>query len=409
MDFAPFSWQNRFQPTLKANGHKLSVPARKIVIVTGELSGEHHAAHLVENLTEHFSFELNAIGSTTLAALGVNVFHDYHDISLVGFEILTKIGHIRNAYQALRKHLVQNKPDLVILVDFPGFNLGLVSRLTKKLAIPTVYFIPPQIWAWRMGRINQIRERIDLVLCIFPFEENLYRSHGVPAHYVGHPYVRTVKPKYSKEEFCQRVGIDGQQHLITVMPGSRPGEISKHLPFIREVLNHLDNRIGKFKVLLPIAESIDENLLVPLLKNRQNIVPIKGLAHDCLAHCDGALIKSGSTTLEAAILGTPSVVFYKMSWISYRIGRALARVPFVSLPNIIANKLVFPEFIQNLDPPEIANALVNMIENGAFVVRKDIDRVRDMLTSDGRDPYQVATKHILQFLEQKYGTLPKTP
>jgi lipid-A-disaccharide synthase len=278
--------------------------------------------------------------------------------------------------------------------------MGLVSRLTKKLAIPTIYFIPPQIWAWRMGRINQIKKRIDLVLCIFPFEENLYRSHGVPAHFVGHPYVTTVKPKYSKEEFCRLYGVDKKSRIVTVMPGSRPGEISRHTPFLEEVFNQLDNHLENYTILLPVAASINENCLAPILNERTNIIPIKGLAHDCLAHCDGALIKSGSTTLEAAILGTPSVVFYKMSWISYRIGRAVATVPFVSLPNIVANMVIFPEFVQHLDPPEIANALVNMIQNGAFEVKTDLGRVRNMLASAGHDPYQAAAEHILRFLEQ---------
>jgi lipid-A-disaccharide synthase len=408
MVFVPFSWQSKSHSISKTNGNELSVVAKRIAIITGELSGENHAAHLVNNINDLYPVEFSALGSTTLAGLGVEVFYDYHNISLVGFEILSKIGQIWKAYQVLKKHLTQKRPDLIILVDFPGFNLGLVSRLTKKLGIPTVYFIPPQIWAWRMSRVTQIKDRIDLVFCIFPFEENIYTSHGVPVVYIGHPYVQSVKPTYSRDDFFKHAGIDGRTRLITLMPGSRTGEVKRHLPVLMEVLKNLDMQIGDYTVLLPVAESVTETLLTPFLKERKNIILVKGLAHDCLSYCDGALIKSGSTTLEAAILGTPSIVFYKMSWFSYRIGRALAKVPYVSLPNIIANKAIFPEFIQHLDPAMIAKTLSNVLENGASNVKKDLDQVRIKLTTSGHDPYRTAAEHILRLLEHTHGSLLKT-
>jgi lipid-A-disaccharide synthase len=380
-----------------------------VVIVTGELSGEKHAVHLVQKLNDSSNdIQFSAIGSSALAREGVRIIHDYRDISLVGFEILTKMGHIWHAYRVLKKHLEAAKPDLVVLVDFPGFNLLLLSRLTKKLGIPTFYFIPPQLWSWwTEGRIKRIKERIDLVLCIFPFEEQIYRSHGISVAYVGHPYVQSVHATQTRAEFCQLAGIDPHNRLITMMAGSRPGEARKHLPILIEVVDELSRRIGNFVVLLPVADSLDEALFKPFTEGRRNMVPIKGHTHDCLAFSDAALVKSGSSTLEAAILGVPSLVYYQMSWFSYRLARTLAKVPYVALPNLIAGKEIFPEFIQNIDPPVIAESLVSMLENGGFSARKDLEEIKERLTTPGVDPYQATANRIISFLGRNSGTLPK--
>ncbi|OPY69227.1 MAG: Lipid-A-disaccharide synthase [Syntrophorhabdaceae bacterium PtaU1.Bin034] len=379
------------------------------MIVAGELSGEIHASRLVRAMTRIVPLNFSGMGSTMLREAGVDVVHDYRDISITGLiEVLSKGPHIWKAYRALKEHLVRTAPDFLVLVDFPGFNLR-VAKMAKRLGIPTVYFIPPQIWAWRKGRIKQIKRYVDLVLCILPFEEAIYREHSIPVSYVGHPFAHTVAPVYSREKFYSMLGVRAQGPVLTVMPGSRPNEVRKHMPILLEVTDRVSERIGDLSVLLPVADTIEEAFFIPFLRGRRNVIPVKGLAHDCLKYSDAALIASGSATLEAAILGVPSVVLYKLSGFSYLVARLLVKVKHISLPNIIAGKEVFPEFIQSLDPEKIAKSMVHMLNNDTSATKTELEGIRRRLAGEDADPYRVAGERIFRFLEQIYGSLPKTP
>lgn len=373
----------------------------KAVIVVGELSGEIHAAELVRAVRKSADIAWSGIGSVRLAGAGVDIIHDYRDISLTGVsEVLAKAGRIWKAYRELKRHLIEKKPDLLVLVDFPGFNMR-VARIARRLAIPTVYFIPPQVWAWRKGRIRQIKERVDLVLSILPFEEALYRRYGIPVKYVGHPFAQTVKPLYGKEEFFSLFRVKAGVPVVTVMPGSRQNEVKRHLPVLAEIVDRLGREIGPFNVLLPVAESVDEGCFAPLLRGRPFIIPVKGLQHDCLAHSDGAVIASGSATLEAAILGVPSVVLYRVSAMSYLIARMVVRVKHISLPNIIAGHEVFPEFVQSLDAEKIAKTVASMVNNDKSALRKEMEDLRKGLVISDRDPYSAAALEVLALLGRK--------
>lgn len=315
---------------------------KKVVIVTGELSGETHAAHLVNAICAVSPLEFSGIGSKVLANAGVRVIYDYKDISIIGIsEVFSKLGHIRRAFRALKEHLKATHPQLLILVDFPGFNLR-AARMARRLGIPVVYFIPPQIWAWHGERIRRIKADVDLVLSILPFEETFYRQHGVPVTYVGHPYAQIVRPVHGKEEFYAMWGVDSAAPVICMMPGSRQSEAKRHMPVLLEVLKRLDRDLGRYTVLLPVAGTLKADFFLPFLKGRKNVRLVQGLPHDCLAYSRIALVKSGSATLEAAILGVPSAVLYKTSVLSYLIARLIVKVRHISLPNIIAGKEVFP-------------------------------------------------------------------
>ena len=282
-----------------------------MVIVTGELSGENHAAHLVAAMMSLSPFEFSGMGGKVLAQAGVRLIYDYKNISIIGItEIFSKLGHLRRAFRTLREHLEDTAPQLLILVDYPGFNLR-VARMAKKLGIPVVYFIAPQIWAWHEGRVRQIRANVDLVLSILPFEEALYRKHGVAVKYVGHPYVHTVRPVSERGTFYAAWDVDPASPVICVMPGSRRNEARRHVPVLLEVLKRLDRELGPYTVLLPVADTLGEDVFDALTRGRNNVRLIKGFAHDCLAHSRIAIVASGSATLEAAVLGVPSVVLYK--------------------------------------------------------------------------------------------------
>jgi lipid-A-disaccharide synthase len=375
----------------------------KIFIIAGELSGEIHAAHLVKSLTERFPFRFSAVGSKRLIEAGADVICDYQNISATGIsELFSKKSHIRDAFKIVKKHIKETMPALVILVDFPGFNLR-IARFSKKLGIPVIYFIAPQIWAWRKKRIKTIERYVDRVICILPFEKALYDKHGIDSVYIGHPFVNTVQPSLSKEEFLRQIGKDGANPIVTIMPGSRENEIKKHMPVLLETIAIMKKSIPGMTVVLPVAENIEENIFEPFKGPLGDTVMIKRHAYDALAYCDIAIVASGSVTLEAAILKAPTMVIYRISSLSYFIAKMLVKMQFISLPNIIAGKEVFPEFIQNIDPEKIAEKALYMVHNGKQAIQEDIDGIIEKLGH--HNSYESARDAVIGFLEKRYGTL----
>ncbi len=377
----------------------------KIFIITGELSGEMHAIHLIESFKNSFSFQFSAMGSTGLARTGADVIYDYRDISLTGIsEIFSKLHHIRRAFKTIKKHILSIKPALIILVDFPGFNLKM-ARFAKKLNIPVLYFIPPQIWAWKKNRIFTIKQNVDQVISVLPFEKPLYETFGIHVAYVGHPFVQTVKPSLSREDFLKKSGIDRRGPIITIMPGSRENEIKKHMPVLLNTIDIIRKSAPDITVILPLADNMDENVLELFKERLGNTLVIRNHAYDALSYCDAAIVASGSVTLEAAILGTPTIVIYQISSLSYFIAKMLVKVRWISLPNIIAGKEVFPEFIQDLDAAKIAEKTLYMVHNGKEEIKRDIDNIIAKLGS--YNSYESARDTIVDFLENKYGALSK--
>ena len=374
----------------------------KIVLVTGELSGENHALHLVKALRELLPVKFSGIGGAGLAEAGVRIVYDYGNISLTGLsEIFSKLKYIREAYKRLKRHLAEEKPSLIILVDFPGFNLK-VARMAKKRGIPVIYFIPPQIWAWRESRIKQIKRFVDHVICILPFEKELYDSHGIGATYIGHPFAGTVKPRLEKQEFLDTIGVKSGGTVVTIMPGSRENEFVRHMPLLLDVVNRLRARVNDLRVLLPLADSIDDGI-ASRYSGEQTIIPLRGLSYDALSYSDIAIMASGSATLEAAVLGTPTIVVYKVSRISYAVAKALVKIKYISLPNIIMGEEVFPEFIQHISPGDIAEKAVYMLKNGRKGFDEKMAEIKRRLGS--HDSYGLAGESILRFLEGKYGAV----
>ncbi len=379
---------------------------KKIVLVAGELSGEMHAVNLVNALRESIEIDFSGIGSHRLEKAGVRIIYDYGNISLTGLsEVFEKLKFIREAYRKLKSHMDKERPSLVILVDFPGFNMR-VARLAKKRGIPVVYFIPPQIWAWRESRIKHIKKYVDQVICILPFEKTLYDRHGVDAVYVGHPFMNTVRPVHGSDVFFEKVGIKRPAQVVTIMPGSRENEIRKHLPPLLEIVDIMRKQFKDMAVILPLADSVDPANIESICMGRKDIVPVRGLTYDALTCSDIAIVASGSATLEAAILGVPTIVVYEVSRLSYFVARMLVKVKHISLPNIIMGKEVFPEFVQNIDVRGIAEKAITMIMDGRNAIEKDLDDMKMRLGV--HDSYGLAKEAVMQLLERKYGTLSKT-
>jgi lipid-A-disaccharide synthase len=374
----------------------------KILLIAGELSGEIHALRLVQAIRQSLSAEFTGIGGARLAEEGVNIIYDYKNISLTGLsEVVTKLKYIREAYRTLRRHMADERPSLLILVDFPGFNLR-AARLAKEYNIPVVYFIPPQIWAWRKSRIAQIKKYVDKVICILPFEKDLYERHGIDVTYIGHPFAASVKPSMEKAEFLRMVGADKGSPLVTLMPGSRTNEIEKLMPLMEKVAEQLKKSFPGIKALLPVAENLDD-MLIRKYRGNETIIPFKGRSHDALAACDIAIMASGSATLEAAILGAPTIVVYKISALSYAVAKMIVKVSHISLPNIIMEEEVFPEFIQRLKVEDIAEKAIYMLKNGRKSLQGKTEEIRRKLGT--YDSYGMAGESVVQFLKEKYGVI----
>jgi lipid-A-disaccharide synthase len=376
---------------------------RKALIVTGELSGETHALHLVNALSKFLPLQWSAIGSERLKAAGVDILYDYRAISVTGLsEVVPKMGHIWTAYRRLKRYLLETLPSLLILVDFPGFNLR-VAAMAKNLGISVVYFIPPQVWAWRPARIERIKRDVELIISILPFEKALYDRHGIPSVYVGHPFMAAVQPTRPRNSFLEEMGLTGRAPIITVMPGSRENEVARHMPVLLQVVSRLRDQLDNMAVLLPVAENIDRGTIETFTKDTQYIHLLEGMSHDALACSDVALVASGSATLEAAILNCPAIVIYKVSTLSFLAAKYLVKVSHVSLPNLIAGKEVFPEYIQHLDAETVAQRALHMLNNEMVDVRKGMEEVRRKLGTS--DSYGLARDAIIRFLELTYGPL----
>ena len=331
------------------------------MIVAGEASGDMHGAKLADALfAREEQLDLFGIGGAMMRSAGVRVAVDARRMAVVGItEVLSKLPQILEGMRTAKRLLVQKRPDLLILIDYPDFNLRLAT-FAKKLAIPILYYISPQIWAWRQGRVHKIRRMVDHMAVILPFEEKFYRQHGVPVTFVGHPLMDHYP--------CvpEAIASDVNQNPLTVgiMPGSRDSEIRKLLPPMLAA-SRLISQKKKVRFLLSRAPSVNSNLVEQLTREHGVGVTIfDGPTEVLLAKADLVILASGTSTLEAAIHQTPMIIVYKISAMSYRLGKALIRVPHIGLSNLIACKRVSPELIQNDASPEnIAKQTLDLLES----------------------------------------------
>jgi lipid-A-disaccharide synthase len=326
----------------------------RVMIIAGEASGDLHGARLVTAMKAcRPELSFCGMGGRELAAAGVDILFEAKKIAVVGIvEVFSHLPDILAARKILRKALVQDRPSLLILIDFPDFNL-MLAKFAKKLGIPVFYYISPQVWAWRSGRVKTISQRVDRIGVILPFEEEFYRSRGVVADYVGHPLLDSVSSSSSREEFCRSYGIDPNATCIGLLPGSRKKEISSLLPTLLQAGQRLQKKSAKKLVfLLPLASTVSEEEIrdngLDEFGQGLDLYLIKEKRYDMMAACAAAVVVSGTVTLELAILNTPMVVVYKVSPRTYFLGKLLVNkeIKHFSLVNLIAGKEVVPELLQ---------------------------------------------------------------
>ncbi len=326
----------------------------RVMIVAGEASGDLHGASLVECLRRqapHLLF--SGMGGLRMRAAGVHLLADAGETAVVGItELWEKRRVLRTALQTLRSHLKAARPALVICIDFPDFNL-LLARTAHRLHIPVCYFISPQVWAWRRGRVRTIRRVVRKMLVLFPFEESLYKSAGVDVTFVGHPLLDALAAVPSRERCREALGVPGGATVLGLLPGSRAAEIRRHLPLLLEAAGKVRAEESGIAVLVGLGDTADRAAAEALVAAAGFPATVfHGRTPEVMRAADFLLAVSGTVTLEAAIVGTPMLITYRVGPISAWVARLLIRVPFVGLPNLVAGEAVVPELLQHDAAPQ---------------------------------------------------------
>ena len=324
--------------------------ALEILISAGEASSEMYAARLATALRARTGARLFGMGGKRMAEAGVELIVDYHEVAVVGIsEALHKIPTVIGVQRRLAGEAARRGAALAILVDSPGTHLGVARRL-KNNGIRVGYFIGPQVWAWRPGRVRVVKRLVERMVVIFPFEEEIYHEAGVPVDFVGHPLVDVVRASVGRNEFATRYGLDANRAIVTLLPGSRRSEIERHYPLIMEACERLSRGTptrGPTQFVLAAAPALGPDLFAPYARQGISVTRVEGATYDALAAADCAIVASGTATVESALLGTPMVVVYRLSPTSAFVLRRMVRSPFIAMVNLIAGRRVVPELIQD--------------------------------------------------------------
>lgn len=321
-----------------------------ILIVAGEASGDLHGGRLVSALRRSRpELTISAMGGSEMKAAGAHILHDISGINVMGFtEVIGRLGEIRRIKDRLERFLESVRPALLVLIDYPGFNLLLASK-AAKINIPVLYYISPKVWAWRSGRIRAIKKYVDRMAVILPFEKEFYRQHDYRVDFVGNPLLDSVKATMSPEEFRASHSIDADSRVVGILPGSRRQELNALLPPFLDAASRLSRHHDKLVFLLPLAPTLTMGDLQHnvLQESKLDIRVVSGDRYNLMAACDIAMAASGTVTLELAILGIPMVVSYRLSKLSWFLAQRLVKLDFASLVNLVAGREVVPELLQD--------------------------------------------------------------
>lgn len=336
------------------------------MLVAGEASGDLHGATLSRALQRQGpGWRLVGMGGPRMAEAGVRLLADTVSHAVVGAgEALSRLPRLFRAFRLLRKEVMAQRPRAVVLIDFPEFNLRL-ARVAKRLQIPVVYFIPPQVWAWRRGRARLLARLATEILAVFPFEPRIYEAAGARVEFVGHPLLDVLPNGLSRNDARPALRVPLDATLIGLLPGSRREEVERLLPPMAEAARRIRETIPQARFLVAPATSVDPALVERLLRNAPlELLQVRGRTYEVMAAADLLLVASGTATLEAALIGTPMVVCYRVSRLTGMIARLLIRIPWVSLANIVSGRAVVPELLQdNATGFRLAEEAVSLLRN----------------------------------------------
>ncbi len=377
---------------------------KKVFLSAGEVSGDLHGAHLVEAIRRMDPrIRFFGMGGESLKSTGMEILIEAHRLSVVGItEALSKIPTVLMALRKLRNWMERERPDLMILIDFPEFNLRL-AKIAYHLGIPVVYYISPQIWAWRRGRVKRIAKYIRKMIVFLPFEVPFYENEGVDVSWVGHPLLDIVKPSLPREEAFQKFGLDPGKRTIGLLPGSRPAEVRRHLPVLLRSAILLQKELPDLQFVIPLAPAIPEIKVRTLIERHSiEVKMIKGFVYDMMSLSELLLLASGTATLEATLLEKPMVILYKVSLLSYWIGKELIQVKHIGLVNLLAGQEIVKELIQKEATPEkIAKEALRLLKDETLYqkVVASLQAIRKNLGEPGAA--QRAAQIILSLLKGK--------
>ena len=372
-----------------------------ILFSAGEASGDTHAANMFLEIKKHQpDIKGIGMGGVNMAEAGIELRYNSANIAVIGVvEVLKHYGEIRGALN-LMKHIIKNeRPDLLICVDYKEFNFKL-AKFAKQQGIKVLFYVSPQVWAWRESRVKAYGKVIDMMAVIFPFETAYYEKENIPVRYVGHPSVDKVHPNHNKADDLAHFKLDATQPIIGLLPGSRANEIKRLLPVMLQTAEQLKIRFPTAQFLLPQADSISDQLLEQYPLN--NIQIIKNQPYDVIQCCDAVMTSSGTATLEIALLTVPMVICYKLSTITYWLGRLLVKTPFIGLPNIVAGQRIIQEFIQHdANANNLATEIERILTDKTYqtIMQNNLIAVKQQLGTGGGSKNMA--KLALEMLKEK--------
>jgi len=366
---------------------------KHIMLIAGEASSDFHGACLAREI---FSLSQNiritGMGGQAMVKAGVEVVFGFSDLSAIG--IVEVLGKIPSGFKRLEQvvaFLKEEKPEVLVVIDFPEFNIRL-GKIASNMGITSIYYFPPTVWLWRKKRANTIARYFKKVICVFPFEAEVFKNAGAKVAFFGHPLLDEIKPSRQKEMICNDLNsgkhaglplFDPDSRVLGILPGSRKGEIKRLLPVMLEATGKLLKKFPDIQPVIVLAPTIEDRDVLPYLESVSfKPILLKGNTYDVLNICHLVLIASGTATLEAACLGVPMIILYKLNWLTYLLGKLLIRIPFIGLPNIIAGKEVVPELVQTKASVRNVEDLASIFlkdDHARIIVQKNLAEVRKKL------------------------------
>ncbi len=373
----------------------------RILISAGEVSGDMHAAAVIRSLSARCDHpEIFGIAGPSMRHAGCETLIDMEQLNVMGVsDVLKALPRIRRIRNNILEWADHNRPDIAILVDFPGFHINLGARL-RKLGIPVLQYIAPKLWAWGSWRARRLQRSRDELACILPFEPEWFKQRHIGSHYVGNPSVVTCTTGWNRTEFRQRLGFAPDAHVLTIWPGSRPSELAHHVPLLAEAWRMIQHQCPDVHCVVPLAPGVDKKLLEPLMK--EGGVPVNRMEKEFALRVDAAIAVSGTATLELALWDVPTVLVYRTSPLTAFVARKLVRVPYIGLTNILLNTSVMPELIQEEATVEnIVRSVLPLLQGGAEAMkqRTRFASLRAMLGDD--DPAEAITTMVMRLVNLK--------
>jgi len=369
---------------------------QRVMIIAGEASGDLHGSGLVRELKkQNPSVDVVGVGGDRMAREGMRVVYHIRELGFMGFlEVIKHLPFIKVMEHTLEQIVKFKQPEVLVLIDYPGFNLRF-ARKVKRYGMKIVYYISPQVWAWHASRIKKMKKLVDTMLVVFPFEVALYEKEGIPAEFVGHPLLEVLESNFNRKNFCKRYGIDSGKRILGLIPGSRKQEIERIFPVMLSAARMVA-REEDVEIVVAVAPTLTEEYFKTMYE-AGDVRLVTAATYDVMQHSAFAMVTSGTATLETACFGTPMTVVYKTSWLTYIIGRLLVRVKNIGLVNIVAGKTIVPEFIQHRATPEsLAGKALEILRNGERMnsMRKELAALRKKLGTAGAS--KRVARHVLQ-------------